>query len=141
MTAPIDTSPRPAPSEPAETTATTAIDATPPAAPDGGATRSFTPPKMTPENLKVALVGLVVLVAAVLAFGALAGGTDERGGGTSADIGALSVIAEDIVTSAKDQGGAIDAIGGYLPGTGMVLTVQLADLGTDGTHAGRGRAP
>ena len=80
------------------------------------------------DNLKFAFIGLLVLAAAVVAFGQLSGATTSEGS-SDADAAALAVIASDIVTSAKNDGGAVDAIGGYLPGTGMVLTVELDDIG------------
>ena len=85
-------------------------------------------PRTSLDNLKFAVIGLIVLAAAVVAFGQLSGATTSEGS-SDADAAALAVIASDIVTSAKNDGGAVDAIGGYLPGTGMVLTVELNDIG------------
>ncbi len=92
------------------------------------ATATSTPPRNSLENLKFAVMGIIVLAAAVLAFAQL-NGTNSTRGSADADAAALAVIASDIVTSAKNDGGAVDAIGGYLPGTGIVLTVELD--GTD----------
>ena len=85
-------------------------------------------PRSSLDNLKFAVIGLIVLAAAVVAFGQLSGATTSEGS-SDADAAALAVIASDIVTSAKNDGGAVDAIGGYLPGTGMVLTVELDEVG------------
>ena len=95
-----------------------------------GASTDATPAVRSPlDNLKFAVIALIVLAAAVVAFGQLNGAT-ATDSSSDADAAALAVIASDIVTSAKNDGGAVEAIGGYLPGTGMVLTVELDATGT-----------
>ncbi|MEM7092259.1 MAG: family 16 glycoside hydrolase [Actinomycetota bacterium] len=85
------------------------------------------------DNLKYGALAVVVLLGAVIAIGNLSGATSSPRS-ADADTAALAVIASDIVTSAKSDGNAIDAIGGYLPGTGIVLTVQLGDTGNTPTE-------
>lgn len=90
-----------------------------------------TPPTNDPlGSLRMGVIGVILLAAAVFAFSGLRAGSDGQPV-TDQDSSALAVVASDLVTSAKGTGGALDAIGGYLPGTGIVLTVQLADLGDE----------
>ena len=82
-------------------------------------------------SLRLAAICAIVLAAGVWAFTEFGIGRNA-GSASGGDVSALGVVASELVTSAKTDGGASDAIGGYLPGTGVVLTVHLDELaGTD----------
>lgn len=70
------------------------------------------------STLIAVVIGVIVL--SINPFGS--GG--DAGAAFDDDTGALAVAAADLVNLATRAGGAADAVGGYLPGTGVVLTVH-----------------
>lgn len=78
----------------------------------------------------MAALALVVLAGGFVILSQLGVGRNGTAG-VAEDSSVLAVVAGDLVNASKEDSGAADAIGGYLPGVGIVMTVHLDDLEVD----------